>query len=53
MYKDKIYDLRATHGRRGFIGELTAPAAISGGCFKEAIGEEMLLRVPCVGVLAP
>jgi predicted heme/steroid binding protein len=52
-YKDKVYDVTASYpwAKGSHWGDHQAGQDLT-GCLKESIhGEEMLLRVPCVGIL--
>jgi predicted heme/steroid binding protein len=54
-YKNKVYDVTASYpwAKGSHWGDHRAGQDLT-GCFKETIhGEEMLLRVPCVGEFDP
>ena len=54
-YKGKVYDVTASYpwAKGSHWGDHRAGRNLT-GCLKESIhGEEMLLRVPCVGVFDP
>ena len=54
-YKDKVYDVTASYpwAKGSHWGDHRAGQDLT-GCLKESVhGEEMLLRVSCVGVLDP